>query len=287
MKSFFAIAMLYVVPYSVSYAQERSMDGAVPITGGTFLMGTDRAEIAGLKSRYQIDFPGIFENESPAHEVTVSNFRMDRFEVTNALFFEFLKAVPEWKKNRIDDNAHNGNYLADWQDGRYPDEGAELPAVSITWAAAQSYCRWRGGRLPTEAEWEYVARSGDNREFPWGDDLPSPDLANYHASGHGKPIKVGGYPPNEFGVYDLAGNVWELLLDVWVPDYPVAAQLDPVAGGPVADEHIVNIDGRRALRGASFGGSVVNLRTRWRDSHVVSNATDFVGFRCAYPENSK
>ena len=202
-------------------------------------------------------------------------------------FFEFLKAVPEWQKTRIDDNAHNGNYLADWQDGRYPDEGAELPAVFITWAAAQSYCRWRCGRLPTEAEWEYVARSGDNREFPWGDDLPSPDLANYHASGHGKPIKVGGYPPNEFGVYDLAGNVWELLLDVWVPDYPVAAQLDPVAGGPVADEHIVNIDGRRALRGASFGGSVVNLRTRWRDSHVVSNATGFVGFRCAYPEYSK
>ena len=69
MKSFFAIAMLFVVPYSVSYAQERSMDGGVPITGGTFLMGTDRAEIAGLKSRYQIDFPGIFENESPAHRI--------------------------------------------------------------------------------------------------------------------------------------------------------------------------------------------------------------------------
>jgi len=156
--------------------------------------------------------------------------------------------------------------------------------VFITWSAAQSYCRWRGGRLPSEAEWEYVARSADDREFPWGNQLPSPDLANYSASNNGEPVAVGSYAPNDFGVYDLAGNVWEFLLDEWAPNYSAADQINRIAGGPVADEEIANVVGRRAVRGASFGGSVVNLRTRWRDSHVISNATEFVGFRCAYPK---
>jgi len=160
-----------------------------------------------------------------------------------------------------------------------------LPVVFVTWSAAQSYCRWRGGRLPTEAEWEYVARSGDNREFPWGNELPTPGLANYSASNINETVEVGSYAPNEFGVYDLPGNVWEFLLDEWLPNYAAAEQANPISGGTVTDSEIANVIGRRAVRGASFGGSVVNLRTRWRDSHVVTNATEFVGFRCAYPAN--
>ena len=73
------------------------------------------------------------------------------------------------------------------------------------------------------------------------------------------------------------------MLDEWIDHYPAEVQVDPIAGGPVADEEIRQVEGRRAVRGASYGGSVVNLRTRWRDSHVVTNAVEFVGFRCAYP----
>lgn len=270
---------------SVPYAEEGDQQGTVPIAGGSFLMGTKRANIPTLKSRYRVDFPGVFENETPAHHVTVSNFRIDRYEVTNAQFWEFVEQVPEWRKEQLDASEHNGEYLADWHDGHYPESSARLPVGFVTWSAAQSYCRWRGGRLPTEAEWEYVARSGDDREFPWGDELPTSDLANFYASGHGERIEVGSYPPGVLGVYDLAGNVWEFLLDEWVPGYLADTQQDPIAGGPVADEQIPSIEGRRSVRGASFGGSIVNLRTRWRDSHVVTNATEFVGFRCAYPES--
>ncbi len=257
-------------------------DGTVLVKDGTFLMGTDQADVAALKSSFQVDWPGVFDNESPAHEVTLSDFRIDKHEVTNARFLQFLDAVPEWRKDRLDTREHNGDYLADWQEGQYPEGMGQHPVVFVTWAAAQSYCRWRDGRLPTEAEWEFVARSGDSREFPWGDTLPSPERANYYSSNIGEPVEVGKYPPNDLGVFDLAGNVWELLLDAWVPQYPNEAQIDPIAGGPIENEQIRDIRGRRAVRGASFGGSVVNLRTRWRDSHVVTNAIGFVGFRCAY-----
>lgn len=284
MKLFSVTVLAFGFLCSALCAQQDVQDGSVPIAGGTFLMGTKRADIPALKSQYRIDFPGVFENESPLHPVTLSDFRIDRYEVTNAQFREFLEHVPEWRKEQLDASEHNGDYLADWQDGHYPDKSARLPVGFVTWSAAQSYCRWRGGRLPTEAEWEYVARSGDGREFPWGDDLPTASLANYYASNYGKRIEVGSYPPNVFGVYDLAGNVWEFLLDEWTPDYLAATQRNPIAGGPVADEQIRKIEGRRSVRGASFGGSIVNLRTRWRDSHVVSNATEFVGFRCAYTD---
>ena len=263
--------------------QAVSDDGTVLVNGGTFLMGTEKAEIPALRSRFRVDWPRVFENELPAHEVTVSTFRIDKYEVTYARFAEFLDAAPEWNKEYLDDEEHNGDYLADWTEGAHPEGKQQYPVVFVTWAAAQSYCRWRNGRLPTEAEWEFVARSGDSREFPWGDELPSPERANYHASNTDGSVQVGEYPANDLGVFDLAGNVWEFLLDAWVPEYPGEARQDPVVGGFVADERIRDVRGRRAVRGASFGGSVVNLRTRWRDSHVVTNAIGFVGFRCAYP----
>ena len=248
-------------------------------------MGTDGEAIPELRERYQLGYPGVFENETPAHRVTVRGFRMDRFEVTNGRFAQFVEAEPAWAPGAPSPESHNGNYLAHWRDGRFPPERGEHPVVNVTWHAAQSFCRWAGGRLPTEAEWEYAARSGgDGREFPWGDSPPSPELANYHATGLQDTTAVGAFPPNELGLHDLAGNVWEFLLDTWEDEYAAGARVDPIAGGPVADDRILDVEGRRAVRGASFGGAVANLRTRWRDSHVVTNAVEFVGFRCAYPE---
>jgi hypothetical protein len=81
----------------------------------------------------------------------------------------------------------------------------------------------------------------------------------------------------------MAGNVWEFVVDAWEERYADGSQTDPIAGGAVPDEELLAVKGRRALRGGSYAASVVNLRTRWRDSHEVTNAVDFVGFRCAYP----
>jgi formylglycine-generating enzyme required for sulfatase activity len=206
---------------------------------------------------------------------------MDRYEVTNGRFSEFVAANPTWGPAPRSDTLTG--YLRHWSGGTYPEGMEAHPVAFVTWQAAQRFCRWAGGRLPTEAEWEFAARGRGGNEFPWGDERPSPDRANYGASGLQRTTTVGHYPPNSIGLHDMAGNVWEWLLDEWQPSYSSDPRVDPVAGGIVPDDQIPNIRGRRVVRGASFGGSVVNLRTRWRDSHEVANAVAFVGFRCAYP----
>lgn len=223
-----------------------AIEGRVDVPGGRFVMGTRAEDVDALKARYRVSFPGAFENETPAREVVVGPFAMDAHEVTNAEYARFVAERGEWRRESVPEGF---------------DARPDHPVVFVTWHAAEAYCEWAGGRLPTEAEWELAARAGTDAEFPWGEELPTPERANYHASGHGTTTPVGSYPPNPLGFYDLAGNVWEWLLDEW--ESP-------------GEE-------RRSVRGASYGGSVVNLRTRWRDSHVVSNAVEFVGFRCAYP----
>ena len=257
-------------------------DDTVLVAGGTFRMGTPAAAIAELQRRYGIDYPGAFDGEAPAHAVTLGAFRIDRHEVTNARFAEFASKHAEWSKSGLNPQMHNGHYLEHWTDGRPPAAKLDHPVVFVTWHAAQAFCRAAGGRLPTEAEWEYAARSRSDDEFPWGSGLPGADKANYGESGLGGTTPVGSYAPNRLGLYDVAGNVWEFVLDEWQPAYSERAQTNPMAGGVVTDDKLRSVTGRRVLRGGSYDGGVVNLRTRWRDSHVVTNAKEFVGFRCAY-----
>jgi len=274
-----ALGMAFGLDNSVAEAQ----DAAVLVRGGPLRMGTAPRAIPELKIRYELSFPGAFENEVPDHVVTVSDFRMDRYEVTNGRFARFVAVHPEWSRGGVSPELQNGRYLEPWKDERCPAAKADHPVVFVTWHAAQAFCRWAGGRLPSEAEWEYAARAGSNVEFPWGDEWPSAERANYSASGFGEARPVGSYAPNPLGLYDMAGNVWEFLLDAWEPTYVAGPQVDPVAGGPVPDNTLRSIAGRRAIRGGSYAGGVANLRTRWRDSHVVTNAVGFVGFRCLYP----
>ena len=257
-------------------------DGRVLVPGGTFSMGTAAADVVELKRRYGVSFPGVFEEEVPAHTVTVTGFRIDRHEVTNALFAWFVMGHPEWSRAQMPLSLHNGRYLEHWTGGGIPPGKADHPVTFVTWHAAQAFCLAAGGRLPTEAEWEYAARAGSDREFPWGDELPSAGRANYSAARLNDTSPVGSYAANALGLYDMAGNVWEFALDEWRPGYSTESQADPIAGGAVPGDPRT-VQGRRVLRGASFAGGVVNLRTRWRDSHEVTNAVGFVGFRCAYP----
>jgi formylglycine-generating enzyme required for sulfatase activity len=244
-------------------------------------MGTAPSAIPELKRRFGVSFPGVFEDEAPDHPVTLRDFRIDRHEVTNARFAQFVAARPEWSRAEPPAERHNGHYLEHWRDGRRPPGKDDHPVVFVTWAAAQAFCAWAGGRLPTEAEWEYAARAGRDVEFPWGDEPPTPERANYSASRLGDTRTVGSYAPNPLGLHDMAGNAWEFTLDAWSSPYSAEAQTDPVTGPPPYD--VRSVRGRRVIRGGSFGGAAVNLRTRWRDSHDVSNAVGFVGFRCAYP----
>ena len=119
--------------------------------------------------------------------------------------------------------------------------------------------------MPSEAEWEFAAGRGLPAEFPWGDAAPDTTNANWSGAKMGKPALVGSFPPAH-GLHDMAGNVWEFVADPWKDSYLDTAKPSP---------------GRRVIRGGSFGGSPVNLRVRYRDSHPELGAGPHVGFRCA------
>jgi formylglycine-generating enzyme required for sulfatase activity len=211
----------------------------------------------------------VFAPELPRHTVDVAAFRIGRYEVTNAEFHDFTRARPAWRADRIPDALHNGKYLAHWTEGRPPAELASHPVVNVSWYAADAYCRWRGGRLPSEAEWELAARGGLAGEvFPWGAAMPDSAIVNWSGSGHEAPVRVGRYPPNGFGLHDVAGNVWEYVQDAWRDSYA-----HPVPSDPRPE--------RRVIRGGSYGAAAVNMRVRYRDSHPAVGAGPHVGFRCA------
>ena len=257
------------------------------IRGATFQMGTDSSEVPGLMQAFGVKRAELFTSEAPRHTVTLGPFHIDRREVTNALYKKFLDKNPQWRRDRIEARYHNGNYLKHWDGAVYPKSKADHPVTNVSWYAAVAYCRWAGKRLPTEAEWEYAARGGlDGKAFPWGDRPADKTLANYSASGVGATTPVGAYPANGYGLFDMAGNVWEYTADEWAT-YTPDAQLNPVAGGNLfLDDTFLTITTRRVIRGGSYGGSPVNLRTAYRDSHPPDGARDFVGFRCAKSASS-
>jgi formylglycine-generating enzyme required for sulfatase activity len=286
--AFIAFLLLTVGPWSAGPPQPTELTPAadpdmVLIPGGTFVMGTDAASVPALQQRFNVRRRELFEAEIPAHPVTVAPFYMDKYEVTNEQFQAFLQANPEWGPDRIPRQYHNGEYLKGWQGTAYSPGQARHPVVNVSWYAAIAYARWAGKRLPTEAEWEHAARGGlTGKQFPWGDEPPDPNLAKYGAA-EGGPTAVGSYAPNGYGLYDMAGNVWEYCLDEWGP-YLVGPQFSPVGGGSLYEgDSFRAVTTRRVIRGGSWQGSAVNLRVAYRDSHPPEGAGPHVGFRCVRP----
>ena len=254
------------------------------IRGSSFDMGSSEAEIQTAMTRYGISHRDVFDPEVPQHQVSLQSYYIDAHEVTNEEFKRFTDANPEWRKSNLQPGLQNGQYLQDWRDNDYPEGKARFPVVYVTWHAAEAFCEWRGKRLPTEAEWEFAARGGlKDAEFPWGDELPGSGRANYSAEGHGQAIQVESYPPNSHGLFDMAGNVWEYCLDEWQPDfYQHSPSTAPLAGKwPANRQELLNVSGRRVIRGGSWSGAPVNLRVTYRDSHPADGAGNHVGFRCA------
>ncbi|OJJ21533.1 hypothetical protein BKI52_13395 [marine bacterium AO1-C] len=253
----------------------------VLVRGGAFIMGSPSLEVDSLTVKYK--FPkGYLQSEAPLHEVTLTSFWADKYEVRNKDFKKFLLANPEWQKENMKDRLLKGTYLKHWQGNDYPEGADDIPVYNISWHAAVAYCQWQQKRLPTEAEWEYMASAGGkNQVFPWGDTLPDSTKANYYAN-IGRAVKVGSYPPNALGIHDLAGNLWEFMADEWSTDfYRQSPKNNPVNGSKTFDKVTLHkINSRRVVRGGSWGGSVVNLRVSFRDSHRPRHIVDHMGCRC-------
>lgn len=227
----------------------------VRIAGGWFVLGSDDAELdRALALCRQVKDADCdkaqFAAETPARRVFVRSFEIDRVEVSNAAYERCVSA------------------------GRcFPARGdqapAELPVVQVNWREAREYCRFMGGDLPTEAQWEYAAHGDSQRSFPWGDAW-SPERASHDLR------DVTSHPQDKsfFGLLNLAGNVAELVLDHYVAPYASTTQrVDPVQL-EAGSEHV--------LRGGSYRSQPQALRTRARAAIAEQEARTDVGFRCAY-----
>jgi sulfatase modifying factor 1 len=295
-------------------------EGMVWIPGGRFWMGTNHMEDA-----------------QPVHQVEVKSFWMDRTDVTNEEFARFVEATgyatiaerpldPKELPNLAPDELAPGsvvftppagpislaNPLAWWRfvrgaNWRHPEgpnsdlRGKEkYPVVHIAWADAAAYAKWAGKRLPTEAEWEFAARGGrDRQDYPWGNEL-TPNgkwMANTFQGhfpnknsaedGYAGIAPVASFPPNDYGLYDMSGNVWQWVSDWYRPDYysqlPGSdVTIDPQGPSDSFDPQEVGV-AKRVQKGGSF------LCTDQYCSRYMPGArgkgdpetgTNHLGFRC-------
>jgi formylglycine-generating enzyme len=239
----------------------------VLVPAGEFDMGTNRSEITELtnwsKGYDQSAQASWFDDEIPLHKVSLNAYYIDVYEVTNEMYKKFMDATG-YKAPKF------------WNDPKYNDP--KQPVVGVTWADAKAYCDWAGKRLPTEAEWEKASRGGlVGQLFPWGDS-PSHDYANY-AGAVGNDLwsgasPVGKFAPNGYGLYDMAGNVFEWCADWYEKGYYSKSQRDNPKGSDTGTTRVV--------RGGGFGYTANFLRVADRfGSYFPSNAYPFVGFRCA------
>jgi formylglycine-generating enzyme required for sulfatase activity len=271
--------------FSSGDIRTRPVDGIVMVyvPGGEFEMGNDADEDG---------------RERPQHTVTLDGFWIDRTEVTNAQFVEFVEDTGyETDAERMGQGATvpeggTGWELIEGADWRHPEgSGTDVgdrmdhPVVLVSWNDAAAYCEWAGGQLPTEAEWEYAARGPEGHIYPWGDSFDSM-LLNFcdancpfdwrdsqYDDGYATTAPVGSYPGGAswIGALDMAGNILEWVAD-WYGDYPSESQVNPT--GPSSGES-------RTLHGNGWFVHPDQVNSTWRAGHPPDDASSSSGFRCA------
>jgi len=231
----------------------------VLIPAGEFLMGSTDGDL----------------DEKPVHNVYLDAYYLDKHEVTHTQFCEFLN-----EKGNQEEGGEKWLGIVDsdcpieYKNGKYQPKPAygDHPVVEVSWYAARAYAEWAGKRLPTEAEWEKAARGGlVGKTYPWGDSI-DPSRANYEENvGHS--IPVGSYPPNGYGLYDMAGNVWEWCSDWYSENYYETS--------PAENPQGPNKASYRVRRGGGWRNLARGVRCADRFSCNPVGTRSALGFRCA------
>jgi formylglycine-generating enzyme required for sulfatase activity len=221
-------------------------DAMADVPAGPFTMGSDKGK----------------PNAAPPHQVDVPAFKIDKYDVVNVDFDTFVKATG------YQTDAEKNKASRTWRD-EYGAGKENHPVVRVTYNDAVAYCKWLGKRLPTEAEWEKAARGPQDYTYPWGNEWDA-SKANVKASGLRGTSVVGSYPPNDYGLFDMAGNVWQWT-DSWYQAYPGNTTADPFYG-----------EKYKVIRGGGWFEEpdlVVTYERNAADPNITAN--DDLGFRCA------
>lgn len=247
-----AVAKPQTEPAPPKAVAKRDANDMVLVPAGEFILGSNQEDTEGIKDQYNFAAP-IFLDEHPQQKMTLPAFKIDTYEVSNIQFKEFILATDRALPNAW---GHNGygltmkeaatmdmnrlrsiaaddfkldmdtttmsreQLMAEMQKEQAKKDN--LPVSGVHWYYADAYCRWKGKRLPSEVEWEKAARGTEGFEFPWGNDWNAA-LANTGDDSDTEEgvVPVGSNPKNKspYGVYDMAGNVWEWVAD-WYHPYP-------------------------------------------------------------------
>jgi formylglycine-generating enzyme required for sulfatase activity len=205
-------------------------------------------------------------DEKPQHTVQLDAFLIDQTDVTNKMYALCVSAGACTSPSSTS-SATRPSYYGNSEFDNYP-------VINVNWNMADTYCKWAGRELPTEAQWEKAARGTDGYTYPWGNNTPDITLLNYNGI-DGDTTEVGSYPKgaSPYGALDMAGNVWQWMND-WYSDtyYQSSPSSNPL--GPVSGQD-------RVLRGGSWGNFYASVRSadRLRSEPTYTNYS--VGFRCA------
>ena len=259
---------IILMPGCMSAIKDDAKENMIFIPEGSFTMG------------FKIDNDHEWGDmdEEPVHQVTLSSYWIDKYEVTSSNFSKFL--------NENKNEAHRfieitPSVTVQFEDNIYqPRKGLEnYPVNRVSWFGADAYCKWKGKRLPTEAEWEKAARGDDQRIFPWGNQFPDNSRVTFRRKFSEKEFRVmepvDGLPAgvSPYGVHHMAGNVWE-----WVSDW-----FDSVA---YQDENRIDPKGpesgiSKVLRGGNWYYKAYYMRTTYRFNERPGVFKVWQGFRCA------
>jgi formylglycine-generating enzyme required for sulfatase activity len=283
-------------------------DGATVLTYTVEESESDKPDIAGPPEGMELIPAGEFRmgsnndevNEKPIHSVYVDAFYMDKHEVTNEQYAEFLNAKGKHAEagntwyDIGDSNPRGGQARIEYVSRVYRVKAgyAKHPVTFVSWYGAMAYAEWAGKRLPTEAEWEYAARGSlAGLKYPWGNSIDS-TRANYGGN-IDDTTAVGKYQANGYGLHDMIGNVREWCLDEYSRDfYAVSPSQNPIAGANSIEWIINNWTGVKTLRvsrGGSWGtGRHIadqaarehTMRVTRRERDLPTITENWIGFRC-------
>lgn len=242
----------------------------ITIPGGQFAMGSHDT---------------FYNDEGPVRTVEVPSFQMARTEVTWGQYNQCVRSGVCTPAHASDGQCLIWNEAKRWRRGSLPSrfQGPDQPVVCVDWHQARTFARWAGGRLPSEAEWEFAAKSaGKARRYPWQGEAANCALAMMDETGGEGVFGCGQWTTavacsragrTDQGLCDMAGNAWELTEDSYLPSYAGA----PTDGRPVTDPGT----NKRVARGGGWASPAKNVRTTRRDTMNIGQCDDTTGFRLA------